>query len=547
MPLPFPFDFKNPNYVEVFQWRLERLQRIKADPTALLALHKFYQNNIAQFIIDWGCTYDPRNVERGLPAIIPFLLFPKQEEWVNWFMDRWKNREPGLTDKSREMGMSWLFVSVASTICMFYEGVAAGIGSRKEGYVDKLGDPKSLLYKARKFISLVPSEFRPSWDVKVHAPHMRIQFPDTNSIISGESGDGIGRGDRTSFHFVDEAAWLARPELIEASLSETTNCRQDISTPRGMNNPFARKRFGGKINVFTLHWRDDPRKDDAWYKKKCNDIDDPVVIAQEIDLDYSASMEGILIPAAWVQAAVDAHLKLKIEPSGVRKAGFDVADEGRDKNALCGRYGILVEYLEQWSGKGNDIYDSVEKVFTLCDVLGYSDVYYDADGLGAGVRGDARVINDKRKNNKINKIPFNPFRGSGEVINPEGDPFQRSDQWKDKEKGRTNLDFFANAKAQAWWFLRRRFQLTYRAVIEGLPYNENDIISISSSLSDYRKLIVELSQPTYSQNTVGKIVIDKMPESSLSPNLADAVMIAFAPQKIPAKGFFSDEIFTEVA
>jgi hypothetical protein len=314
---------------------------------------------------------------------------------------------------------------------------------------------------------------------------------------------------------------------MEASLSQTTNCRIDVSTPRGMNNTFARKRHSGKIKVLSLHWSEDPRKDQAWYDKKCHDIDDPVIIAQELDLDYTASVEGILIPAVWANAAVDAHIKLGIEPTGLRKASMDVADEGVDKNAYCGRYGILIEYLEQWSGKGGDIYESVEKAFMLSDVLDYPSVDYDADGLGAGVRGDAREINKKR----ATKIQFNPFRGSGAVVDPEGNPFKSTNDAKDGEKGRTNEDFFYNAKAQAWWALRRRFQMTYRAVVEGLPYDKDDIISISSGIPEYRKLVAELSQPTYSQNNVGKLIVDKMPDGSRSPNLADAVMIVFAPFK----------------
>lgn len=545
MPIPFEFDFKNPDYIAVFKWRAERLEKIRQDPSLLHNLRNFYRSNPHQFIIDWGTTYDPRNVDRGLPALIPFILFPRQEEFALWLIDRWKSREPGLADKSRDMGMSWLTVALACTVCLFNEGVAVGFGSRKEEYVDKIGDPKSLLYKARKFLSMLPVEFRDGWDAKRDSPHMRIHFPSTGSIISGEAGDGIGRGDRASFYIVDEAAFLPRPELVEASLSETTNCRIDISTPCGMSNPFARKRFSGKINTFSLHWRDDPRKDEEWYKKRCDYIDDPVIIAQELDLDYSASIEGILIPAAWVNSAVNAHIKLKIDPSGIRKLGFDVADEGRDKNAICGRYGVLIEYLESWTGKGEDIYKSVEKVFTLCDLMGYSSVDYDADGMGAGVRGDARIINEKRSlNHDINNtrfaytdLPFNPFRGSGAVVDPKGDPFKQDGSY-DHMKGRTNEDFFANAKAQAWWSLRRRFQVTHRAVTDGLPVADDDIISILSSAPEYRQLITELSQPTYSQNSVGKILIDKAPDGTKSPNLADAVMIAFAPIKV-SNGFFN--------
>lgn len=538
MPIPFPFDFKNPDYVEVFEWRLERLKEIRKNPECLKGILEYYKHYPAQFLIDWGVTSDPRNVERGLPALIPFILFPRQEEWVEWLIERWTKREPGLTDKSREMGLSWLTVCISCTLCLLHDGMNIGFGSRKEEYVDKKGDPKSLLWKGRQFISNLPVEFRGDWNERKHSPYMRIEFPNTGSVITGESGDGIGRGARNSIYFVDESAFIPRPELIDASLSQTTNCRIDISTPRGMSNPFARKRFGGKISVFTFHWRDDPRKDQQWYEKMCHDIDDPVVIAQEIDLNYSASVEGILIPSAWVQASVDAHIKLGLNISGIRKGALDIADEGKDKNAYCGRHGILVEHLECWSGKGSDIYETVEKAFSISDRLGFHSVDYDADGLGAGVRGDARIINNQRTSAGKSKITFNPFRGSGEIVDPKGNPFQGSNEGKDGEKGRTNQDFFKNAKAQAWWHLRNLFRNTYRAVVEGLPFNHNDIISISSTIPEYQKLIVELSQPTYSQNNTGKIVVDKMPDGSSSPNRADSVMIAFAPFK-KTQGFWS--------
>lgn len=536
MPLPFPFDFKKPDYIQVFEWRTQRLQELRKEKKILLPiLQKFYQDNPAQFIIDWGCTSDPRNVDRGLPTVIPFLLFPKQEEWIHWVVERWRKREPGIVDKSREMGMSWLTIAFSVTMCLFYQGFSAGFGSRKEEYVDKLGNPKSLFHKGRQFIECLPPEFRGSWERRRHAPHMRIEFPETRSIISGEAGDGIGRGDRCSIYFVDESAWLPRPDLVEASLSETTNCRIDVSTPRGMSNPFARKRHSGNIEVFSFHWQEDPRKDKAWYDKKCRDIDDPVVIAQELDLNYSASLTGILIPNIWVRAAVDAHIKLGITPTGVRKMGFDVADEG-DDNAVTGRYGILVEYNEAFSGKGSDIFESVEKVFNLCDILDYPQIDYDSDGIGANVRGDARVLNEKRNGNPILVVPF---RGSGKVVNPEQDISFREGVVKESRKGRTNEDFFYNAKAQAWWYLRERFKNTYRAVMEDKEYDPNEIISLSSGIPKLDKLIIELSQPTYTQNTVGKIIVEKTPAGARSPNRADSVMIAFAPNKKIARGFFS--------
>lgn len=527
MPLPFAFDFRNPDYNQVFEWRIERLQRLRANPDMVTGLMAYYRDHPAQMIIDWGCTFDPRNVERKLPANIPFLLFPKQEEWVEWFMERWRNQEPGITEKTRDMGMSWLTIALASTVCLTHHGMAVGFGSRKEEYVDKIGSPKSLFEKARMFIGMLPKELRGGWDRKKHAAHMRIQFPGTGSVITGESGDGIGRGDRSSFYVVDESAFLERPHLVEASLSATTNCRQDISTPNGMGNPFAQRRFSGKIPVFTFHWRDDPRKDDSWYADQVEKLD-PVTVAQEIDINYSASVEGVLIPSAWVQAAVDAHKKLGIAATGDNVCALDVADEGKDKNAFIGRCGILLSEAEEWSGKGSDIYGTVQRAITMTEAFGARSMRYDSDGLGAGVRGDARVINEQRKEQGRPAIDAEAFRGSGAVLQPEEEMVPK----------RKNKDFFANYKAQGWWSLRMRFQQTYRAVVEGMEYEADEIISIDGDLAKKLPgLLMELSQPTYKINGTGKIVVDKAPDGTKSPNMGDGVMIAYAPVQSYTKRF----------
>lgn len=515
------FNWKKPDYVSIFQQRIERLNKIRSGEVDLLRLKAYYKDHIADFINDWGVTADPRLVEKDLPAVIPFILFQKQRDWIDWFVAHWRGSIPGITEKSRDVGMSWLAIGASCALCLFNEGMAIGFGSRKEEYVDRIGSPKSLFFKARMFMTNLPPEFRGDFDINRDAPHMRINFPESNSNMSGEAGDNIGRGDRTSIYIVDESAFLERPDLIEASLSQTTNCRIDVSSVNGMNNPFAQKRFAGKIDVFTFHWRDDPRKDDKWYQKQCEEIGNPVIVASEIDIDYSASVEGVLIPNAWVRAAVDAHKRLKVEPSGMRFGALDVADEGRDKNAYCGGHGILIEHCEEWSGKGDDIFGTVQRAFAITDDLGYDMFRYDADGLGAGVRGDARIINLERRKNKRPLLDVEPFRGSAAVLHPEAEDV----------KERKNKDFFANAKAQAWWSVRVRFQKTYRAIMEHQPFDPDEIISISSDIPNYHKLITELSQPTYTLNLAGKILVDKAPEGTRSPNLADSVVMRYAGMK----------------
>ncbi len=522
------FNWKHPDYIPIFQERAKRLARLRLQPELVPPLRAYYATHPADFINDWGVTFDTRNVEIGLPATVPFVLFPKQREWIDWVVAHWKSRTPGLSDKSRDMGLSWLAVATSATLCLHYEGLSIGFGSNLVRNVDKLDDPKSLFYKARLFMRYLPPEFKPDWNDKTDCPELRLIFRNTGSTMIGEGGDEIGRGGRAGIYFVDEAAFLERPQSVDASLSQTTNCRIDISTPNGLGNAFAEKRFAARPAdedppyVKTFHWRDDPRKGEEWYARQLARPDlTPVIIAQEIDLNYSASVEGVLIPSAWVQAAVDAHLKLGIEPTGEASGALDVADEGRDKNAWASGRGVLLSRLEEWSGIGSDIFGTVQRAFACADEEACTSFQYDADGLGAGVRGDSRIINEGRE--AVARKEAVPFRGSGAVLWPEAQDVEN----------RKNKDYYANRKAQAWFSVRKLFQTTFRALdakTKGEPfeYDPDSIISLDSRLPLLGRLCQELSQPTYKINTTGKMLIDKAPDGTRSPNLADAVMIRFA-------------------
>jgi hypothetical protein len=518
-------NWKKPDYLPIAKARWKMVEQIRASPSTLADIKLYYRQNVADFIEDFGVTYDPRAIEVGRSAVVPFILFPKQREFVDWVVRHWHEQTPGLAEKSRDGGISWLCVGIGCALCVLYDGMAIGYGSRKEEYVDKTDNPKSLFWKARFFMRHLPQEFRAGWRETVDAPYMRLKFPETGSFMGGEAGDDIGRGDRTGIFFIDEAAHLARPMLVDAALSQTTNCRIDVSSVNGMNNSFAVRRHSGKVDVFTWDWRDDPRKDQAWYDKQVAELD-PVVVAQEIDRDYSASVEGVVIPAAWVRSAIDADVKLGLGPTGKHSMSLDVADEGVDKNAALGRYGIKIDFLEEWSGKGSDIFGTVQRAFGICDEQGYEGFRYDADGLGAGVRGDSRIINDQRRLNGGRMLKVEGFRGSDAVFNPEG--IVDGTIGIGLDKGRLNKDYFANRKAQGWWSIRKRFQKTHRWVVEGVACKADEIISISSKMPLYLRLMSELSQPTYSVNGVGKLVIDKKPDGMKSPNLADCAMIEFA-------------------
>ena len=345
------FDWKNPDYEAVYKERLQRLQRIQDEPDYLPALEAYYAENPADFINDWGMTSDPRNAEVGLPVTVPFLLFDKQREFIDWLYARWSNREDGLVEKSRDMGVTWLCVAFAVWMWRFYTGTVFGFGSRKEEYVDKIGDPKSIFWKARQFIELLPPVFRPAgYDRQRHAPYMRIINPRNEATIVGESGDNIGRGNRAAVYVTDEHAFLQNQESIEAALSQTSNCKIRVSTPNTAGDAFARMRHSGRVPVFTFHWTDDPRKDDAWYEKQKNDLDEAIV-AREIDINYNASLTDTLINGEVVTTAQRTG-RAQVEAIGGWILGVDAAHFGDDESVIHPRKGRL--NLDQVIEKGLD-------------------------------------------------------------------------------------------------------------------------------------------------------------------------------------------------
>jgi phage terminase large subunit len=534
------FNWKNPDYLPIWKQRTERLAKLRDDPALLAKVRVYYRDHIDDLINDWGVTVDPRVAAvKGRQAIMPMVLWPKQRAFIRFLHERVDNSESGVAVKSRDVGISWLAMGFSVGLCIARDDVSIGFGSEKEDKVDRSGDPDCLFYKGRLFLQYLPVEFRGGFDLKTCSAHMRLTFPNTGASITGEAGNNIGRGGRKLIYFVDESAHIPNPKAIDASLSANTEIRIDMSSVYGMANSFAERAHNGSIPRFDFHWKDDPRKDAAWEAKKRAELD-PAIFASEYDCNFTASIEGQVIPSAWVTSAIDAHKLLKLPmPSGVKAGALDVADAGRDFNAFGVKQQWLVHFVEQWKGSADlDIYHSVEHAFGLADMNGLDGFHYDADGLGAGVRGDARKINETRKANGVRTLSVLPFRGSGELHDPEVIV---------PGTDRKAEDFFENAKAQAWWMLRQRFQWTHRVIeavkrgevweVDSAQFAEHGI-SIAGDFTYRARLCIELSQPVWMLSKTGKWMVDKCPVGTktevknaiVSPNLADTVMMLYAPR-----------------
>lgn len=505
----------------------------RSDRKVRIALMKIYKRDPVRWINDFCVTFDPRAENDRL---MPFMLFPRQVEFVRFLQECLRDRESGLVEKSRDVGASWLCCAFAVWLWLFHPGSTVGFGSRKAEYVDKPDDPKAIFPKMRQILQNLPPWMMPEgfkWNE--HSTHMKLVNPANLSTITGEAGDNIGRGGRTTIFFKDESAHYENPESIEAALGDNTNVQIDISSVNGTANVFYRRRMAGqdwypdvpmekgRTRVFIFDWRHHPGKTQEWYdarRAKWESEGLLHIFAQEVDRDYSGSISNVIIPAAWVKAAIDAHIKLGFGDDGEKMAGQDLADEGGDKNALVVRHGVVLRYAEHWGGEAGD---APSIALPTCVEMKVNDLYYDSIGVGSAFK---TTIKQKRENGTMPPgIRVHKWNAGAEVLDPD-DPIIPDDP-----DSPLNKDQYGNLKAQAWWRLRTRFYKTYRAITKGESYDSSELISLDSKMPRIHELARELSQAVHKANGKGKTIVDKKPKGATSPNLADAAVICYNPTR----------------
>jgi len=511
-------DWKDPDYEPVYRWRRWNLERLRAGgQDAWDAAWAYYASHPADAIDHWLTTYDPRRTGRGSAAFMPFVLFPRQRQAIEWFWARYQAQNEGVLDKSRNCGVTWLALAFSWWLWTFHGGVQIGFGSRTEGLVDRIGDPDSIFEKFRMLMRYLPAELKPlGFKADQDLPHMRLKNRENGSAIIGQGGRNIGRGGRSSIYFIDEAAFLEYPEDAEAALSETADCKVWMSTvgPEP-GDYFSRKRWGGNFPVFTFHWRDDPRKDDAWYQQKKRSLE-PEVLAREVDIDYEAGATMTAVSPAWVRASVALRQALESEVAfltGAGEAGLDVAGGGANKTVFIPRYGCYVGEPKAWAeGDSINVGGLANEAAkqTGCEII-----KFDSIGLGRGVAAALRRMPDVES----------------QGVNAGDRPTLT--RWPD---GKRAKDKFANLKAELWWVVRDRLRRTYEHWLhyagEGGQAHEVDDLLL---LPDDAVLCAELALPRYTYLESGKIQIEGKRQLAkrgiASPDYADALILSFAPRR----------------
>lgn len=283
--------------------RVELLDLCEKDPAFATKVKDKCAKDINFWMQYFCCTFDPR--PECLERHIPFIPYDYQTIATNIIIEQIRTGQDMLSEKSRDMGITWTLVYVFQWFWQFHPGNNFLCGSKKQDNVDKLGDDATIFEKYRYNIKRQPAFLMPmGFNAQKHLTFLKCINPENGNAITGESmNPDFGRSGRYTAIFFDEMAFWDQGHLAWAACGESTRCRIAVSTPFGKGNKFATLRWHTKILVLTLYWIMHPRKTKNLKKNKdgkyISDWYDWQITrttederARELDIDYTASRAG---------------------------------------------------------------------------------------------------------------------------------------------------------------------------------------------------------------------------------------------------------------
>lgn len=298
-------------------------------------LYEFCGRDILFWFYNFAWTYDPRLKGN---KYIPFIPYEFQDELILQIKDEIENAYQGETvviEKCRDMGLTWIIVSVFFWFWLFKDSSDFLIGSRKEEYVDKKKLPDTLFGKLDILQRKTPKWMLPvGFDLQKHSTHMVLYNPERGSMIKGESSNSdFSRSGRYKATLMDELAFWLNAASSHSAATESCNLIIAISTPNPEGSGFFKSELVDhpeRYKVISLRHSLHPLKDAEWLKKQY-EKKSPEMIAVEILLDYTGAITGKVYARA-MRCEIDA--KYDYDPGLPLFRSWDFGHGGDDPTVI---------------------------------------------------------------------------------------------------------------------------------------------------------------------------------------------------------------------
>jgi hypothetical protein len=250
---------------ENLEWRRDIRRAANKDHGLRRTLKQACSSSPIFWVNAFGWTFHQFNIRKdgrqasvkGTDAHVPFITWACQDNVIGQLRHCIDEGENVLIDKSRDMGASWLCLTVFHWYWQFIPGTTFLEMSRTEKYVDVRGNMDTLFEKHRYLHRMQPVWLRPEMDDNL----LRLRNERNGNLLVGEStNQHAGQGARKTAVLLDEFARVREAEEIDLALSDTTPCKIYNSTPQGPDTWFSRLKHSRACRIIELPWFAHPDK-----------------------------------------------------------------------------------------------------------------------------------------------------------------------------------------------------------------------------------------------------------------------------------------------
>lgn len=196
---------------------------------------------------------------------LPFTLRQYQANAISEAVNHLGLRDI-IMPKSRETGVTWIWVAIAAWDFIFHGQTHIGFVSKDEPSVDNPSDPDSLMSKLKFLLDRLPCWLRPP--IERNVTNHTFKNLDNGSTITGYAATAnLGRGGRKRWFLMDEFHFFSAGEdyLALDSTVDVTPCRVFVSTvnrDRGQSGAFYDLVTDDTRNGISIviDWKDDEEK-----------------------------------------------------------------------------------------------------------------------------------------------------------------------------------------------------------------------------------------------------------------------------------------------
>ena len=82
-----------------------------------------YSQSITDFVSDCVWIAEPRNANADEPVKLPVVLFPRQQAFLEWLVERFNTRTSAPVEKSRDSGATWMSLRVRDVALVVLSGL----------------------------------------------------------------------------------------------------------------------------------------------------------------------------------------------------------------------------------------------------------------------------------------------------------------------------------------------------------------------------------------------------------------------------------------